>query len=86
MMMSREASRLAGDFGALVPKVNRHRLFTFDGQALGAGGGPPALAARGGASGCVTPLRSLRCPARQGRQPDRRTEAADVEGTTIWLP
>ncbi len=33
MMMSREASRLAGDFGALVANANRHRLFTFDGQA-----------------------------------------------------
>ena len=85
-MMSREASRLAGDFGTLVPNANRHRPFSFDGQAMGAGGGPPALAARSGASGCVTPLRSHRCPASQGRQPDRRTEAADVEGATIWLP
>ena len=33
MMMSREASRLAGYFGALVVNANRHRLFTFDGQA-----------------------------------------------------
>jgi hypothetical protein len=33
MMMSREASRLAGDFVALAAKANRHRLFTFDGQA-----------------------------------------------------
>lgn len=85
-MMSREASRLAGDFGTLAPNGNRHRPFRFDGQALGAGGGPPALAARSSASGCVTPLRPLRCPASQGRQPDRRAEAADVEGTAIWLP
>ena len=48
MMMSREASRLADDFGTLVPNANRHRPFTFDGQALGAGAGPPALAARSG--------------------------------------
>lgn len=86
MMMSREASRLVGDLGTLVPNVNRHRPFRFDEQALGAGGGPPALAARRGASGCVTPLRSRRCPASRGRQPDHRTEAADVEGTAIWLP
>ncbi len=33
MMMSREASRLAGGFGASVANANRHRLFTFDGQA-----------------------------------------------------
>ena len=33
MMMSREASRLAGDCGALAANANRHRLFTFDGQA-----------------------------------------------------
>jgi len=33
MMMSREASRHACDFGALVANANRHRLFTFDGQA-----------------------------------------------------
>lgn len=85
-MMSREASRLVGDFGTLAPNVNRHRPFRFDGQALGAGGGPPALAAHSGASGCVTPLRSHRGPASQGRQPDRRAEAADVEGTAIWLP
>ena len=26
MMMSREASRLAGDFGTLVPNASRHRL------------------------------------------------------------
>jgi hypothetical protein len=84
MMMSREASRLVGDFGTVAPNVNRHRPFRFDGQALGAGGGPPA--ARSGASGCVTPLRSRRGPASQGRQPDRRAEAADVEGTAIWLP
>ena len=86
MMMSREASRLAGDFGTLVPNVNRHRLFRFAGQAMEAGGGPPALAARSGASGCVTLLRSHCCPASQGRQPGCRTEAADVEGTAIWLP
>jgi hypothetical protein len=86
MMMSREASRLASDVGTSVPNANHHRLFSFDGQALGAGGGPPALAARSGASGCVTPLRSRRCPASRGRQPDRRTQAADVEGSAIWLP
>jgi hypothetical protein len=85
-MMSREGSRLVGDFGTLVPNANRHRPFRFDGQALGAGARPPALAARGGASGCVTPLRSHRCPASQGRQHGRRTEAAGVEGTAIWLP
>jgi hypothetical protein len=86
MMMSRAASRLAGDFAILVPNANRHRPFSFDGQALGAGAEPPALAARSGASDCVTPLRSHRCPASQGRQPDRRPEAAGVEGTAIWLP
>ena len=86
MMMSREASRLAGDFGTLVPDVDRHRLFAFGGQPLGAGGRPPALAARSSPSGCVTPLRSLRCPASQGGRPDRRTEAAYAEGTAIWLP
>jgi hypothetical protein len=86
MMMPREASRLAGDFGTSVPNVSRHLLFSFGGQELGASGRPPALAARRGASGCVTPLRSLRCPASQGRQPDRGPEAARVEGTVIWLP
>ena len=86
MMMSREASRLAGDFGTLVPNASRHRPFTFDGQALGAGAGPAALAARSGASGCVTPSRSHRCPASHGRQHDRRTEAAGAEGTATWLP
>jgi hypothetical protein len=86
MMMSWEASRLAGDFGTLVPNANRRRPFRFDGQALGAGAGPPALAARSGASGYVTPLRSHRCPASKGRQHDRRTEAASVEGTATWLP
>ena len=86
MMMSREAIRLAGDFDTLVPNANRHRPFRFDGQALGAGAGPPALAARSGASGCVTPLRSHRCPASRGRQPDRRPEAAGAQGTAIWLP
>jgi hypothetical protein len=85
MMMSREASRLAGDFGTSVPNVSRHLLVTFGGQALGASGRPPALA-RSGPSGCETPLRSLRCPASQGRQRDRRPEAAGVEGTVIWLP
>jgi hypothetical protein len=34
--------------------------FTFDGQALGADGGPSALPARSSGSGCVTPSRSLR--------------------------
>jgi hypothetical protein len=86
MMMTREARRLAGDFGALVPDVNRHRLFTFDGRALGADGRPPALVARSGPPGRVMPLRSLRCPASQGRQPARRTGAPDVGETTIWLP
>ena len=86
MMMSREASQLAGDFGTLVPNFNPHRLFTFDGQALEAGGRPAALAARSGPSGRLTPLRSPRCPAGHGRQPDRRTEAAHAEGTAIWLP
>jgi hypothetical protein len=86
MMMSREASRLADDFGTLVPDADRHRLFAFGGQPLGAGGRPPALAARSGPSGCMTSLRSLRCPASQGRHPDRRTEAAYAEGTAIWLP
>ncbi len=33
---------------------------TVDGQALGAGGGPPSLLSRSSASGCMTPLRSLR--------------------------
>jgi hypothetical protein len=86
MMMFREASRLAGDFDTFVPNANRYRPFRFDGQTLRAGAGPPALAARSGAPGCVTPLRSHRCPASQGRQPDRRPEAAGVEGTAIWLP
>ena len=86
MMMPREASQLAGDFGTSVPNVSRHLLFTFGGQELGTSGRPPALAARSGASGCVTPLRSHRCPASQGGQPVRRTEAADAEGTAIWLP
>ena len=86
MMMSREAIRLASDFDTLVRNANRHRPFRFDGQAPGAGAGPPALAARSGASGCLTPLRSLRCPASQRRQPDRRTEAAHAEGTATWLP
>ena len=86
MMMSREASRLADDFGTVVPTANRHRPFRFDEQALGAGAGPAALAARGGGSGYVTPLRSHRCPASQGRQHARRTEAAGVEGTATWLP
>jgi hypothetical protein len=86
MMMSREASQLASDFGTLAPNVNRHRLFTFDGQALEAGGRPPALAARSGPSGYLTPLRSPRRRAGHGRQPDRRAEAAHAEGTAIWLP
>jgi hypothetical protein len=79
MMMSPKASRLAGDLGALVPDVNRYRLFTFDGRALGVGEGPATSAARSGPSGCVTQSRSLRCP-------DRRTQAADVKGTAIWRP
>jgi len=86
MMMSREADRLAGDFGTLAPDGNRNWLFTFGVQPLETGGGPPALAARSGPSGCVTPLRSPRCHASQGRQPERRTKAPDVEGTAIWLP
>jgi hypothetical protein len=81
MMMSREASRLAGDFGTVVPKASRHRLFTAGGQALEAGGGPPALAACSSASGCVPPLRCLRCRASHYRRPDRRTEQAGMEGT-----
>src|SRR4029077_10402457 len=71
--------------GTLVPNANRHRPFRFDAQALGAGAGRPALAARSGTSGCVTPLRSHRCPASQGRQYDRRTETARVEGTATCL-
>lgn len=86
MMMSPKASLPAGDLGALVPDVNRHRLFTFDGRALGVGGGPATPAARSGPSGCVTQSRSLRCPASHCRQPARRTQAADVKGTAIWRP
>jgi len=38
-MMSGETSRFTDDFGTLVPDVDHHGLFTFDGQALGAGDG-----------------------------------------------
>ena len=79
MMKSREASRLAGDFGTVVPKASRHRLFTAGGQALEAGGGPPALAAC--SSACVPPLRCRRCRASHYGRPDRRTEQAGMEGT-----
>jgi patatin-related protein len=42
-MMSGETSRFTDDYGTLVPDVDHHGLFTFDGQALGADGGAPAL-------------------------------------------
>ena len=42
MIMSRQASRLAGDAGTVVPDASRHRLFTAGGQAPGAGGALPA--------------------------------------------
>jgi patatin-related protein len=53
-MMSGETSRFTDDYGTLVPDVDHHGLFTFDEQALGAGGAPAltelALAARCSAS------------------------------------
>jgi patatin-related protein len=53
-MMSGETSRFTDDFGTLVPDVDYHGLFTFDEQALGAGGAPAltelALAVRCSAS------------------------------------
>jgi len=36
MIMSRQASRRAGDSGAVAPGASRHELFTADGQARGA--------------------------------------------------
>ena len=80
MIISRQASRLAGHSGAVVPDASRHQLFTAGGQAPGAGGAPPARAARGGASGGV-PLRCLRCRASHGWQPDSRREPASMGGT-----
>ena len=81
MIMSRQAGRLAGDVGTVVPDASRHQLFTAGGQAPGAGGASPALAARSGASGGVPPLRCLSCRAGHGRQPDSRREPAGVGGT-----
>jgi hypothetical protein len=53
-MITGETSRFTDDFGTLVPDVDHHGLFTFDEQALGAGGKPAltelALAARSSAS------------------------------------
>jgi hypothetical protein len=77
MIMSRQASRHAGDSGAVAPDASRHELFTADGQARGADGAPPA---RSGVSGSVPPVRSHRCRASHGRQPNSRTRTADVEG------
>ena len=82
MIISRQASRLAGHPGTVAPDASRHQLFTAGGQAPGAGGAPPALAACSGTSGGVPPLRCLRCHASHGRQPDIRTEPAGMEGTT----
>ena len=52
--MSGETSRFTDDYGTLVPDVDHHGLFTFDQEALGAGGKPAltalALAARSSAS------------------------------------
>jgi hypothetical protein len=78
MIMSRQASRRADDSGAVTPDAGRHELLTADGRPRGAGGAPPA---RSGASGSVPPARSHRCRASQGRQPNSRTWAADVEGS-----
>jgi hypothetical protein len=77
MLMSRQASRPARDSGAVAPDASRHELFTADGQARGAGSAAPA---RSGVSGSVPPVRSHRCPASHGRQPNSRTRTADVEG------
>ena len=54
-MITGETSRFTDDFGTLVPDVDHHGLFTFDAEALGAGGKEPkltelALAARSSAS------------------------------------
>ena len=54
-MMTGETSRFTDDYGTLVPDVDHHGLFTFDENALGAGGNEPdltalALAARSSAS------------------------------------
>jgi len=81
MIMSRQASRLAGHSGTAAPDASRHRLFSADGQAPGTGGTPPAAAARSGASGGMPPLRCLFCRASHGRQPDSRTARAGLEGT-----
>ena len=81
MIMSRQASRLVGHSGTMAPDASHHQLFTAGGQAPGAGGAPPALAACGGASVGVPPLRFLRCRAGRGRQPDSRREPAGVGGT-----
>lgn len=77
MIISRQARRGAGDSGTVAPDANRHEVFTATGQARGAGGAPPA---RSGASGSVPPVRSHRCRASRGRQPNSRTRTADVEG------
>jgi patatin-related protein len=49
-MMSGETGRFTDDYGTLVPDIDHHGLFTFDEEALGAGGAPAltalALAAR----------------------------------------
>ena len=79
MIMSRQASQLAGDAGTVVSDPSRHRPFTVGGQAPGADEAPPAPVAGSGASGGVPPLRCLRCRA---SQLDSRTEPACVEGTT----
>lgn len=78
MIMSRQASRLAGHCGTVAPDASRHQLFTAGGQAPGAGAAPPALAACSGAPGGVPPLRCHRC---HGRQPDSRRKPAGMEGT-----
>jgi len=75
MIMSRQASRLAGHSGTVAPNVSRNQLFTEGVQTLRADGAPPALAACSGASGGVPPLRCLRCRASHGKQP------AGMEGT-----
>ena len=77
MIMSRQASRRGGDSGTVAPDASGHELFTAGGQARAAGGAPPA---RSGASGSVPPVRSHRCRASHGRQPNSGTRTADVEG------
>jgi hypothetical protein len=77
MIISRQASRLAGHSGAVAPDAGRHQLFTAGGQAPGAGGAPPVRGARGRASGGVP----LRCHASHGWQPDSRREPASMGGT-----